>query len=112
MPDEKPAPAGFFMRLNSGSSGYVCKEIVVGHSAINRGVDAGQLPSYISLMDTTLRDGEQTQGVSFAAGEKLNIAQALLESLNVDRIEVASARVSAGEQDAVRAITSWAKEHG
>jgi len=63
-------------------------------------------------MDTTLRDGEQTQGVSFAAGEKLNIAQALLESLNVDRIEVASARVSAGEQDAVRAITNWAKEHG
>jgi D-citramalate synthase len=63
-------------------------------------------------MDTTLRDGEQTQGVSFAAGEKLNIAQALLESLNVDRIEVASARVSAGEQEAVRAITTWAGAHG
>jgi (R)-citramalate synthase len=84
----------------------------LSHSAINPGVDAAQLPSYVSLMDTTLRDGEQTQGVSFAAGEKLNIAQALLESLNVDRIEVASARVSAGEQDAVRAITAWAKEHG
>src|SRR5687767_5203037 len=63
-------------------------------------------------MDTTLRDGEQTQGVSFAAGEKLTIAQSLLELLRIDRIEVASARVSAGEQDAVRAITSWAAEHG
>ncbi len=83
----------------------------MSHSAINPGVDAAQLPSYIALMDTTLRDGEQTQGVSFAAGEKLNIAQALLESLNIDRIEVASARVSAGEQEAVRAITAWAKEH-
>jgi D-citramalate synthase len=84
----------------------------MSHSAINTGVDANQLPSYVALMDTTLRDGEQTQGVSFAAAEKLTIAQALLESLNVDRIEVASARVSAGEQDAVRAITTWAQEHG
>ncbi|MBT6041859.1 MAG: 2-isopropylmalate synthase, partial [Gammaproteobacteria bacterium] len=63
-------------------------------------------------MDTTLRDGEQTQGVSFSAGEKLNIAQAMLESLGVDRIEVASARVSDGEQDAVRSIIDWAKGQG
>ncbi len=73
---------------------------------------AKPLPDYVSLMDTTLRDGEQTQGVSFTAGEKLNIAQALLESLGVDRIEVASARVSAGEQDAVKAIVDWARPHG
>lgn len=70
------------------------------------------LPDYVALMDTTLRDGEQTQGVSFAAGEKLNIAQAMLESLGVDRIEVASARVSEGEQDAVRSIIEWATAHG
>ena len=70
------------------------------------------LPDYVALMDTTLRDGEQTQGVSFAAGEKLNIAQALLESLKLDRIEVASARVSAGEKDAVTQINLWAAEHG
>jgi D-citramalate synthase len=84
----------------------------VTYSGINHQHDSKTLPSYVALMDTTLRDGEQTQGVSFATGEKLNIAQALLESLKVDRIEVASARVSAGEQGAVRAITAWAAEHG
>lgn len=82
------------------------------HTAINPHADAGLLPGYVSLMDTTLRDGEQTQGVSFAAAEKLTIAQALLEHLHVDRIEVASARVSRGEQAAVRAITDWAAEQG
>ncbi|MFL2840431.1 MAG: alpha-isopropylmalate synthase regulatory domain-containing protein [Pseudohongiellaceae bacterium] len=71
-----------------------------------------KLPEYIALMDTTLRDGEQTQGVSFTAEEKLNIAQALLEALKVDRIEVASARVSDGEKEAVRIINDWATEHG
>lgn len=71
-----------------------------------------KLPEYVALMDTTLRDGEQTQGVSFSAGEKLNIAQALLEALKVDRIEVASARVSEGEKEAVSNIIAWARKHG
>ena len=48
----------------------------------------------IEIMDTTLRDGEQTPGVSFNAKEKLAIAKMLIEDLNVDRIEVTSARVS------------------
>ena len=63
-------------------------------------------------MDTTLRDGEQTSGVSFTASEKLTIAQLLLTEVKVDRIEVASARVSEGEFDAVKKITRWAKANG
>lgn len=61
-------------------------------------------------MDTTLRDGEQTNGVSFVPHEKLMIARALLQELNVDRIEVASARVSEGEMKAVSGICRWARQ--
>ena len=66
---------------------------------------------YIEIMDTTLRDGEQTSGVSFSPSEKLTIAQLLLTEVKVDRIEIASARVSEGEFEAVKAITRWAKEN-
>jgi len=67
---------------------------------------------YIEIMDTTLRDGEQTSGVSFSAIEKLTIAKLLLTELKVDRIEIASARVSEGEFEAVKKITKWAKANG
>ncbi len=66
----------------------------------------------IEIMDTTLRDGEQTSGVSFSASEKLTIAKLLLEELKVDRIEIASARVSEGEFQAVTDITKWASKKG
>ncbi|MCM1107480.1 MAG: 2-isopropylmalate synthase [Clostridium sp.] len=66
----------------------------------------------IEIMDTTLRDGEQTSGVSFLPHEKLRIARALLQDLNVDRIEVASARVSDGEMEAVKRICQWAQRTG
>ena len=62
----------------------------------------------IEIMDTTLRDGEQTSGVSFVPHEKLMIARLLLEELKVDRVEVASARVSEGEFDGVMMICDWA----
>jgi len=67
---------------------------------------------YVEIMDTTLRDGEQTSGVSFSPSEKLTIAQLLLTEVKVDRIEIASARVSEGEFAAVKSITRWAKENG
>src|SRR6195952_5738602 len=66
----------------------------------------------IEIMDTTLRDGEQTSGVSFSVSEKLTITQLLLEELHVDRIEIASARVSEGEFNAVKSILTWAEENG
>lgn len=66
---------------------------------------------FIEILDTTLRDGEQTSGVSFVPHEKLMMARMLLEDLKLDRIEVASARVSQGEHDAVRMICEWAKNH-
>ena len=64
----------------------------------------------VEIMDTTLRDGEQTSGMSFSSSEKLAIAKLLINELNVDRIEIASARVSMGEFQAVKKITEWAKE--
>jgi len=62
-------------------------------------------------MDTTLRDGEQTQGVSYSPLEKLHVAKLLLKDLKVDRIEVSSARVSLGEFEAIKQITDWARHN-
>ena len=67
---------------------------------------------HIEVMDTTLRDGEQTNGVSFVPHEKLLIARMLLKQVGVDRIEVASARVSEGEKEAVSMICRWARQAG
>lgn len=66
----------------------------------------------IEIMDTTLRDGEQTSGVSFSAQEKLHIARLLLYDLGVNRIEIASARVSDGEFKTVQRIAHLAAESG
>ena len=62
----------------------------------------------VEIMDVTLRDGEQTQGIAFNAREKLHVAKSLLKQVQVDRIEVASARISQGERAAVQGITEWA----
>ncbi len=65
----------------------------------------------IEILDTTLRDGEQTQGVSYTPQEKLHIAKMLLKELKVDRIEVSSARISKGEFEAIKQITNWARHN-
>jgi D-citramalate synthase len=70
------------------------------------------ISDHVQVMDTTLRDGEQTRDVSFSTSEKVSIARALLGSLRVDRIEVASAAVSAGEKEAVTRIVEWAASEG
>ena len=67
---------------------------------------------YVEILDTTLRDGEQTSGVSFSSQEKLSIVQSLLSEVNVDRVEIASAMVSDREQESVRGIADWAQRNG
>ena len=66
----------------------------------------------VEIMDTTLRDGEQTSGVSFARQEKLSIARLLLEDLKIPRIEIASARVSTGEYEMAKQLCEWAEKRG
>ena len=56
----------------------------------------------VELMDTTLRDGEQTPGVAYTPDEKLQLARMLLADVGVDRIEIAGTRVSAGEREGAR----------
>ena len=67
---------------------------------------------YVEILDTTLRDGEQTSGVSFSNQEKLSIVQSLLSEVNVDRVEIASAMVSDREQESVKGIADWAQRNG
>jgi D-citramalate synthase len=67
-------------------------------------------PGRIEVMDTTLRDGEQTPDIAYSPAEKLQIARMLLREVKVDRIEVAGTRVSEGERQATRRITAWARK--
>lgn len=80
--------------------------------SVGRRKTVDNMPRHIEIMDTTLRDGEQTSGVAFSATEKLTIAQVLLTEVKIDRIEIASARVSEGEFEAVKNITEWASANG
>jgi D-citramalate synthase len=63
----------------------------------------------IAVMDTTLRDGEQTPDIAYTPPEKREIARFLLAEVEVDRIEIASTRVSEGERLAAARIASWAR---
>ena len=62
----------------------------------------------IYIFDTTLRDGEQSAGVSFALKEKLEIALQL-EQLNVDIIEAGFPCTSVGDFKAVEKISQEVK---
>ena len=66
----------------------------------------------LQVMDTTLRDGEQTPNVAYAPSEKLQIARLLLDEVRVDRLEIAQVFVSEGEAEAVRRISAWARRAG
>lgn len=66
----------------------------------------------IDVVDTTVRDGEQTSGVSFKPEEKLIIVKHLLAEAGVTRCEVSSAKVSREEQNSLARIMDWAKSDG
>ena len=58
----------------------------------------------LRFFDTTLRDGEQTPGVSLTPQQKLEIA-IKLDEIGVDVIEAGSAVASAGEREAIKLIS-------
>ena len=58
----------------------------------------------LEVFDTTLRDGEQTPGISLTPSEKLQIARKL-DEIGVNTIEAGSAITSQGEREAIRGIT-------
>jgi len=66
--------------------------------------DSLNLPDKAYFFDTTLRDGEQTPGISFTHKEKLSIAQALNE-LKIDVIEAGFPVTSKGDFEACRDIS-------
>jgi D-citramalate synthase len=57
------------------------------------------------IFDTTLRDGEQTPGVSLTPDEKLRMA-IKIDELGVDVIEAGSAITSPGEREGIKKITT------
>ncbi len=66
----------------------------------------------MEIMDATLRDGEQTSGVSFTAQEKLMITRQLLTEAKVSRVEITSAKVSDKERETLKVVCDWAKKAG
>jgi len=62
-------------------------------------------PFHIEICDVTLRDGEQTPGVSFSCEEKVNIAT-LLDEIGIEVIEAGFPAVSANEKQCVKTIAN------
>ncbi len=63
------------------------------------------MPQKVKVLDTTLRDGEQTPGLSLSIEQKKMIAEAL-DKLGVDIIEAGTAIASKGEFEAIKEISS------
>jgi len=88
---------------NSNARGPEANRIFTSH--FNRFALDSSTPSSVEILDTTLRDGEQTPGVALSLEDKVRIAQ-MLDDLGVDVIEAGFPRTSKGEQDAIRKICS------
>ncbi|WP_457612164.1 2-isopropylmalate synthase [Methanocaldococcus sp.] len=72
---------------------------------IKKALSSLNLPERVYIFDTTLRDGEQTPGVSLTVDEKIEIA-INLDKLGVDVIEAGFPISSSGEYEAVKKICS------
>ena len=67
------------------------------------GPERTPVPETVTIFDTTLRDGEQSPGISLDQAEKLEIAEQLAR-LGVDVVEAGFPVASQGDFEAVRAI--------
>ena len=63
----------------------------------------------VVVFDTTLRDGEQSAGVSFSARDKLEIAERLA-AMRVDVIEAGFPAASVAELEAVRGVARQVRD--
>ena len=66
---------------------------------------SASFPKKIRVFDTTLRDGEQTPGVSLTPEKKLRIAESL-DRIGVDALEAGFAAASEGEMEAIKLIAN------
>ena len=90
----------------TGEAGFRIPDKGMFVSEYNKQIFAAtRMPERITILDTTLRDGEQTPNVALSTVDKLKIAQAL-DELGVDIIEAGFAVNSEGEAEAIKGIAN------
>ena len=89
-----------------GDGGFKIPDTGVFVSEYNKKIfEATRMPERVKILDTTLRDGEQTPNVALSTEDKVRIAQAL-DELGVDIIEAGFPINSEGEAEAVKKISA------
>lgn len=100
MPTQAPSDTA----RERGDTAFKIPDTGVFVSEYNKQIFAAtRMPERVKILDTTLRDGEQTPNVALSSEDKLKIAQAL-DELGVDIIEAGFPVNSEGEAEAVKKI--------